>query len=77
MAQKNEPGTMKGWGHWGGPKHPGVSMVLATVLVIVSSVLEIYHVKDKLKKDANPTDLVAAANFAYVYGVLDSINLNF
>ncbi|CBY18585.1 unnamed protein product [Oikopleura dioica] len=66
MAQKKEPGTMKGWGHWGGPKHPGVSMVLATVLVIVSSVLEIYHVKDKLKKDANPTDLVAAANFAFV-----------
>jgi hypothetical protein len=39
-------------------------MVLATTLVFVSFVLEIFHVKEKLKKDADPTDLVASANLA-------------
>ena len=39
-------------------------MVLATTLVFVSFVLEIFHVKEKLKKDADPNDLVASANLA-------------
>jgi hypothetical protein len=63
MASNAQAGTMTGWGHWGGPKHPGIAMVLATVLSIASFVLEIYHAKEKLKIDATPTDLVAAASF--------------
>ena len=62
MASNAQAGTMIGWGHWGGPKHPGVAMVLATVLSIASFVLEIFHVKEELKINALPTDLVAAAS---------------
>ena len=39
-------------------------MTLATTLVITSFIIEIFHVKEKLKKDADPTDLVASANLA-------------
>jgi len=53
---------MERWGHWGSAEHPGVSMVLATVLAIVYFILEIYHVKSKNPaQDANPNDLLAAA----------------
>lgn len=63
---KTQPGTMERWGNWGSPQHPGVSMVLATVLSIVFFVLEIYTVKSKTnpKKDADANDLVAAAAFS-------------
>jgi hypothetical protein len=61
---KTQPGTMERWGHWGSAKHPGVSMVLATVLSIVYFILEIYHVKSKTPaQNADSIDLLAAAAF--------------
>jgi len=61
---KTQPGTMERWGHWGSAEHPGVSMVLATVLSIVYFILEIYHVKSKTPaQNADSIDLLAAAAF--------------